>query len=345
MKKALIGAALAAIVLAPMSAFAASATLYGNFRYSIANVDVGASPTSTTLDGVNNASRLGVKGSAEKDGLTGFFNYQMGAVNDGSGAKDSTVDSGTALTSRFYFGGIKGGFGTVKYGRLSTAYKMAAVAGGFDPFYDTSAGNGHGGANYGLSGLTNSFTDNSLEYSSPSFNGVKLNAGFYIDNRDKDLVTDHGHGYGAGVSYSGNGITGGIQYLTSDGQNVAKATDVDDAIRFSARYKQKMFSVGGSYETISSTVPSADDAANIYINATYSPIEDLKIAVAYGNEDKSVADGDFDGDGYSAGVFYNILPKTQIYAMYSTVDADVDTQDRDTFALGVVHSFSLSTSK
>ncbi len=334
MKKTLVAVSLAALVLTPISALAADASLYGNFRYSIANVDSGT-PSVTTLDGVNNASRLGVKASAEKNGITGYIHYEMGAVNDGGGS---------GLTSRFYFAGMKGAFGNVKYGRLSTAYKMAAISGGFDPFYDTSAGNGHSGANYGLSGLTNGFTDNSLEYHSPSFGGVKLNAGFYIDG-DPDTTAGHGHGFGAGASWSGFGVTAGAQYLSSDGNNVASAAAVDDAIRLHARYAHKMFSVSGSYEIISATAANTDDANNMYIAATFKPIDDLKLALSYGDEDKSVAAGDFDGSGYSAGVFYTVLPKTDSYVLYSMVDADNAAMDRDVIALGFVHSFSLSGSK
>jgi len=153
------------------ASFAESNSVYGDFRYSYNNIDNGSS---STISGNNNASRIGFKGDiGEKKGLTAFYHLQVGANVDGAG---------DAFSQRFFFAGIKGGFGKLVYGRTSTPYKMAGLR--VDPFYDTAAGSGLGVSNFGLSPTTNGWTDNTIAYSSPNFGNVTLNASTYLDDSD-----------------------------------------------------------------------------------------------------------------------------------------------------------------
>lgn len=143
-------------ILASTNAYAHfSNTLYGNFRFSAALIN----RNSTGSDGLttnNSASRIGIKGSVGNSDLKAIYNLQTGAKNDASGS---------GFTSRFFFAGLKGYFGSVIFGRHSTPNKMSSLR--VDPFYDTSAGLGNGGDTYGLSSMTNGFTNNTLSYISP----------------------------------------------------------------------------------------------------------------------------------------------------------------------------------
>lgn len=143
MKKLILAATVAA-VLAP-AAVIADSKVYGNFRGSVVSTDTAAGSSQTQF--VNNASRVGVKGEyGTEGGLTGFYNLQLGAKNDTNG--------GSGTTQRFFFAGVKGGFGKVMVGRFSSPYKMAGLK--TDPFYDTSAGPLNSGSNHGYSNnLTN----------------------------------------------------------------------------------------------------------------------------------------------------------------------------------------------
>ncbi|MBL4679295.1 MAG: porin [Pseudomonadales bacterium] len=132
------------------NAFGSSNTFYADFRYSLNQLDVG----DRTTQGENNASRIGFKGHyGQSDSLTAFYHLQMGVNIDGGG---------DVLSDRFYYAGLKGNFGSIIYGRTSTAYKKTGLQ--MDPFYDSSAGAGFSGSNFGLSPLTNGWTDNSLVY-------------------------------------------------------------------------------------------------------------------------------------------------------------------------------------
>ncbi|CAN8141475.1 hypothetical protein THIOSC13_620039 [uncultured Thiomicrorhabdus sp.] len=113
----------------------------------------------------------------------------MGANQDGN-------DTGSAaLTSRFYFAGLQGSMGKLIYGRLSTPYKMTGVK--QDPFYDTSAGSGNGGSNFGYSSLINGFSDDSFAYYSPKMGGLTFNASYTMADTDGQEA-----GMGVGVEYA-----------------------------------------------------------------------------------------------------------------------------------------------
>ncbi len=189
MKKILLATAVAA-VLSPVAAVA-DTKLYGAIR---ASMFVSGEQGGADLGGmVNNNSRLGIKGSyGDEGGLTGFFNIQ--------GKLDTDTGGGTGFGSRFAMAGVKGGFGTVVVGRLSSPYKMAGLK--LDPFYDTSAGAKNGGSNYGLSSLTNGWLNNVVGYISPKIGGAfTVNAVAVLNEND----TPGGGGdnlFNPGVTYT-----------------------------------------------------------------------------------------------------------------------------------------------
>jgi predicted porin len=116
------------------------------------------------------------------------------------------------------------GFGKVAYGRMTNAYKFDGFK--LDPFYNLSHVGADGtfstgGASYGLSPATNGFTDNSLQYHTPAFAGITVNAGFYIDDSDED-----NNSTGIGATWKGKGFNVGLQYI----QNSNDASVNDDQV-------------------------------------------------------------------------------------------------------------------
>jgi len=343
----MIIAAAVASILAPATVLA-DTTLYGALRMSA----VSGERNGADFGGVvNNASRIGIKGSYGEDGgLTGFFHVQMGADTDGT-------TSGVGLTSRFAFAGVKGGFGKVVMGRLSSPYKMAGLK--VDPFYDTSAGTGHGGANFGLSSFTNGFLNNSIGYISPKLGGsVTINAVAFLDKDDETAMTAASDAiinaggtaaaaaaaaaavnaknmFNVGATYSANGITASVQHMTEV-----------EATRLAVGYKTGAFGVGLSYEDVQNA--NADTALNkdngtdhLYLSGTYKVAPKTTLAASYGTQGaENSATADI--DGYSLGVFHKVASKTTVSAIYSDVDTDTttgSTGDRSVFAIGLVQKF------
>ena len=312
-KKAMLFTAL----LLPVSAFAVSNTLYGDFRYSISNVD---DDTDSSLGAESNASRVGLKGSSDElDGITGFYHLQAGASIDTNG-------NGDAITQRFFFAGFKGDFGKVLFGRTSTPYKMAGLK--VDPFYDSSAGLSAGGASYGLSGLTNGWSDNTLAYSK-KIDAFKINASVYLDDS-----VENSNDFNFGVTYKKDGIKAGIQYIgVGDTGVIAKAGAGTRAIRLHGKYTMDMITIAGSLESID---PDAGDTQRyLYLSSTYKLNEKVKLAGSYGSVDD--VNDLVNGDSITLGAFYQLLKKTQVHGLVSSVSTDTDYT---TIALGVSHKFA-----
>ena len=324
MKKTIILCLLGCTYAAPAMAGPDTPTIYGNFRASANTGDLNAA--GNDLDIVNNASRLGIKGNVgiNESGLTGIYNLQMGVNWDGGGAE--------ALSKRFYFAGVKGKFGKVIIGRLSTPYKMAGVK--QDPFYDTSAGPANGGSNYGYSGLNNGFTDNSIAYYSPKIAGAFVaHALVSIDGNASD---DHDIGFG--VEYAKDGYKFGVAHENLGATPIIAANGgAKNATRAYGSAKFGDFGLNASFEQLNFN--AGGDGTFAHVNGTYKLNDKFKLSASYGIVDGAgTGSRNKAGDSVNAGVFYNILKKSQVSIMYTTVDYD-DNTSRKGVAVGFVQGF------
>ena len=335
MKKIAICAAITAICAAPMMA-SASADMYGHLRLSLNSIDADVGPTGTDgLTVADNTSLFGFKASSEGDGIKAFVHMQTGANADGGG---------TAFASRFYFGGLKGDFGTVAYGRMTNAYKMPGFK--MDPFYNhmsvvaspvaagANAGANQvsgGGATFGLSGASNGFTDNALQYTSNKIGDIKINVGLYIDDSNAD---DHGMGFGA--EYNKAGVKAGIQFASNDttAQTVPGIAADGDAMRLYGSYTSGPMTVAASYETVD--VSATLDVDYIFLVGKFKVSDKTRVAATIG----MVGDGGQEGTGITAGVFQSVAPKTELFASMSQVSADVTGQvEPSVMSVGAIHKF------
>lgn len=332
-KKVILITALAA-ALAPMAAMS-EADIYGQLRYSINSVDDDKDAATSTKDGLrgeDNVSLFGLKASTEGDGIKAFVHLQTGAKADGG--------SGNAFDQRFYFGGLSGGFGKVAYGRMTNAYKFPGFK--LDPFYNLShVGAGGtlaaGGATYGLSGATNGFTDNAVQYTSPSMGSLKVNVGLYIDDSNED-----DHGTNVGALYTAKNFNVGVQFASNDttATTVPNLVADGDAVRLHGGYKADKLFAGFSYENVDLdpvTNGGASDADYIYLVGKYNAAKETQLVLTVG----SVSDGAAEGSGFTGGVFQTVAPQTQLFALYSTASLDNVTngEDPSVLSLGAIHKF------
>ena len=330
MKKVIIAVLAVSLLLSPLTAMAGNTTLYGKMRYSFASVQ------DDTVDGLvaaDNTSLLGVKGSYGDD-MKAFFHLQTGAKADDN--------SGTALAQRFFFAGLKSKLGKIQYGRMTNAYKMPGFK--LDKFYNTAGVDAtgvvsYGGATYGLSGATNGFTDNALELTSPKIADlITVHGGLYVDDSNED---DHGFTYGAKLATGA--ITAGVVGATN-GDTVQALPGVaadQSAVRGYAKYQGKNYSLGASYENVENTATT--DVNYLYVIGSYKVSDQLEAIASYGNVD----DGAAKGDGFTGGLFYNIVPNTKVFALVSTASLDDSAshaEDNPTvYGIGFFHNFSMSS--
>ena len=331
-KKILLATAVAIACGAPVAAMA-GADIYGQFRFSVNSVDKDTAVTGID-DGImaeDNTSLFGLKAEAKGDSVTAFVHLQTGANADSEA-------NGVALSQRFYFGGLKGDFGSVAYGRMSTAYKMVGFK--MDPFYNLSH-IGHDGAydrqlaSYGLSNVNNGFTNDALQYTSPSMSGVTVNVGLYMDDSEND-----DHGTGVGVTYAKDGITAGVQLMSSDATaTIDRLNDDNDAVRVHAGYKAANWSAALSYETVDHT-QGTEDMSYTFLVGKYNVSKETELAMTVGMVDDDL-DGNTEGSSFTLGAFQTVAPKTQVYVSFSSASLDnaVDGTDPSVFSLGAIHKF------
>ena len=361
MKKIILTAAIAAICAAPAAAIAADNNLYGQMRYSFNSVDDKNGSKQDGLSGNDNVSLFGLKGSAGDDDLTAFYHLQTGAPTDNNG--------GQAFNQRFYFAGLKGAFGKAAYGRMTNSYKFDGFK--LDPYYNLSHVNAKGsfatgGASYGLSPATNGFTDNALQYTSPAFAGIKVNAGIYIDDSNED-----NHGTSVGASWAGKGFNVGLQYASNDKATTIPGISADgSAMRVHGGFKAKSWSVGLSYETVDEdkaeetavteetvtasggstivVIPGVAGSAATQGSTDYlylvgrfnvTPKTELVATVGSVDPEDGATNAGAKGTGYQLGVFQTVVPKTQVYVSYGAADLDNNDEDPSVISVGAIHKF------
>jgi predicted porin len=153
MKKNLIALAIASSFAAPMLAHA-DATVYGKVHLYYGTVtEKSGTPLVTTTDNwqlTSFASRVGVKGDHDLgDGLKATYKFEWEV--DPESANDPVA--GTGFQRRNMYGGLKGSWGEVRFGRHDTPLKLSQ--GKFDQFNDTFGDLKHAGDQDGENRLDN----------------------------------------------------------------------------------------------------------------------------------------------------------------------------------------------
>jgi len=322
MKKIVLCAAVSAICAAPMAAMA-EADFYGQLRVSLDSFDDDAG--NDGLQVTDNTSLFGLKATSEGDGVKAFIHVQTRAHADGGSP---------AFGERFYFGGLQGDFGKVAYGRMTNAYKFAGFA--MDPFYNhmsvnASAALNGGGATYGLSGASNGFTNNALQYTSNKMGDIKFNVGLYIDDSNAD---EHGMGFGA--EYNKGGIKAGVQMISEgDTTDTVPGVAADgSAMRIYGSYTSGPMTVAASFENVD--VSATADVDYMFFVGKYKMSDKTRLAATVG----MVGDGAAEGTGITAGVFQTVAPKTELFLSMSTVSLDTSgSAEPSVISVGAIHKF------
>jgi predicted porin len=247
MNKKILPFAVAGILAGAMGAAqAGGVTLYGKVLVSFDALDCdvgmftgggcnrGGTATTNGDDFLMNSrpgfGAVGVKGSEDLgNGLTAMFQLEYGT--------DPSEAAG--FTGRDQWLGMKGGFGALRFGAMSTNYKMSGAK--LDPMWRTSLDSRdavrlsglHAGAGENGQGRAT----NTVRYDSPSFSGAKVVANYTLDSG-----ADGNDGYGIGLHYSAGAIFASVDYITNDNGGD------DDAWKLGGKYTMGDAAFYGHYE-------------------------------------------------------------------------------------------------
>ena len=328
MKRNLLSLAIAAAVAVPSVAMA-DATIYGKINLSVQTseeVEAGVT-TEDNFQLQNHSSRIGFKGDAELDyGLTAIYQMEFEVAPD-----DGSADGDSPFKQRDIFVGLKGGFGTIKLGKMDTPLKKAQ--GKVDVFSDI--------VDMKLLIDGENRMSDSINYTSPKFAKMVTVSATVIPGEDSGTGADEDDGIADSVSAS---VVVGDKKYKKQPFYAALAYDSDvkdlDTIRAVAGYKWNDLTLGALYQTSEGAESgSTYDEDGFLVSAAYK-IEKFTLKGQYigSDQDAKWENGGQGGEAFTLGVDYKLGKKTKTYVYYGT--GENDAKDEYTYAgLGLEHKF------
>lgn len=338
--KLLAGAAAAAALIGSTAVLAAEldakGSIYGDLRYSLDYSEDNSGAAGPTYDFADNNSYWGVKASTTQGGITAFGAYERFLDMDANVLLDLVRQS---------YVGVQTNLGTVKYGQHATAYAEAGRK--LDPFYNTTvtgigglglggilgAGNSHGtSAVFNSDFVGSAYINNHLAYQSPSLAGLTVNAALFNDETGNE---NQDHNFGAGVEWSGMGLTAGAQFI-DENNGTWLATD-SEAMRVYGGYAATQFGAGVSYERFDNAA-GAIDSDYLMVSGWFGVLPGTRLAASYGQENETGAEG----NSIRLGVFHDVIQNFTIWAAALRYDeAEASNPDADVVTLGASYKFDL----
>ncbi|MDD2729771.1 porin [Malikia sp.] len=330
MKKSLI--AMAVLAAAGAASAQSSVQLYGIADVWVGAQKIGAAKAQTVVEsGGVDASRFGLKGSEDLGGgLKAIFTLEQG-FNLDTGAQ---ATAGQAF-SREASVGVAGNFGTVKLGKVWTAYDDVQNAS--NPVFD-SALTPSAGAFATTAAATGYLANpaNGIKYTSPSFAGVTGIVSYALDEN----TAGNAEVSALAVQYANGPLAAAVAYQNQQAVGFVNSIEFTN---LNASYNLGVVTLKGSYAQRDNNNGIKDKeyqlgvdyplASNLILSAGYASSE---------NKDKGVKQSDNSGLGLAAA--YLLSKRTTAYAgVRSTkldhVNAAIADVTTNVYAVGVKHAF------
>jgi predicted porin len=270
----------------------------------------------------SNSSRLGFSGEHDLgNGLSLIYRYETGvdltgqSGNDGNGGGPRTGEFFTATRDSFV--GIKGGFGTLQFGKNGGLNEWVYD---FNPFGDWVGDLGNIWGGTGLAGRIS----NQARYTTPDIGGFNVGVTYApeegSDNTDIFLVK---------ANFGWEGLKLGAAYM-SQGTGVDPVTlrdrDEHDAFAVTGSYNFGMFTVGAGFQN------ESDIPVGVQGSTLSDPDRDsftVGATAALGNGTLKAQFTDTSGDAnetdasqIAVGYDYNLGKNTVLYIAYASTDND-----------------------
>jgi predicted porin len=345
MKKSILAIAVAS--LAVSTAAMAESTVYGNVHLSLNQADNDIDGADNNLAVSSNTSSIGVKGSEDLgDGMKAIYQLEWEVVVGPGPTTDPDADfvDGNTATNAFkgrdQFVGLKGGFGTIKFGTMSSNYKQ--MGGKVDPLYRTPfEGRGFLATQSGLhggKGMNRGRETHTAQYTSPKFSGIQLVANTTFSGSNDETS-------GIGVRWSNKDILVYVDYITGQGTTAGQAgvqdcvapCETNDATKIGGKFDIAAFTIGAQYEM------SADRAGADYgfLAGTWNINSNNAVILTYGMQDVDEPAGvaSQDTTGVALAYNHNLSKMTNVYVGYGAKSSDVDKADESMLSFGIKKKF------
>jgi predicted porin len=373
MKQKLLITALGIALTGGMGYAAADTQLYGQLDMSIDSEDVDGGQDDVNMGA--NRSAVGIKGSEDLGAVDAIYQVEWQVdLDDADQARSSfnEDESGGGFVGRDQWLGLGGGFGKLRFGAISTAYKSPGSA--IDPMYRTRIQS----RNVGLQSTLHKGkgeegqgrATNTIRYDTPNWGGVSLTGTYTIDNDEDDdgsgvagdsAADENDNPYSVGAQFKNDMFLVFASYLTTD-----RGGD-DDATQLGFKFSTDMFALRGIYEFDGGLVADnigagadgstggngdgtgGDDGADLYSVGVDGMLGSAMVSLDYGHRDDNdgddgvanTADDLVEQDIWRLAAQYKFSQQTKVYVGWANVDYDTagGSVEDDIVTLGMRHNF------
>lgn len=333
MKKSLIALAVLAASGAAMAQ--SSVTVYGRLDASVGNIDklVGGSQTKLFSGGDTGLTtpRLGFMGKEDLGGgLSATFKLEQRINIDTGDLQAPSFKGETSL-------GLAGGFGALRFGRMTTSFDDARALSNKFNVFDSNGFTPTSAAFKTISATKTKNADYSsrangmVRYDSPSFGGVygSVSHAFEQTTGADDTVTSLLLGYKDG------GLNVALGY--QDEKTKQQYTQL------AASYDFGTFALSGGYSTrkADAVAGGKDNEYNLGVEVPFGAV---KVSAGFASSETKISGAKAsESSGFGLGARYALSKRTSLYGGYSKVTeenaAGVKGGDTKIFAVGVRHDF------
>ena len=296
----------------------AAPTVYGKVNVTVQNVSLDDG-SEDEIQVKSNASRLGVKGKTEiSEGLHAIYKAEY---------QTDVTEEEDVFSQRDIWGGLQGGFGTLRIGTMDTPLKKAQ--GKFDQFND-------------YLDMKKVFeaedrAPNQINYATPSFGGVTITAALTAGEGRDDSFDDDGNLVEEGEDNGLDGFSGSVVY--SAGPIFASAAfssdvekDNEEATRLTFVYNAGAFQVGALWQEFEEGDDEATDGFGISGAFKFGNSK-VKAQLNTGDDEKEGA------EQLNLGYDYKLAKSTKVFAFISAYENDSDNSAEDVFGVGFETKF------
>ncbi len=335
-----------------------SVTLYGRANVTVESQKVTGVPTTNAVQ--NNASRWGVRGSEDLGGgLQAFFQLESG-FNIDTGAATNNFGQGASgsLFNRESFAGVRGGFGQIRFGRITSPLYFASAD--YISMHNHDTGTSSDALfNFFATGVNN---NNSVAYKTPSFGGMDVEVAYsfaagFLPNNPAAFVEQPGSRNQNNLQVAFNGqwgivhVGGGYAQMKDKSglalpTPVAETKDTTAVIR--ALVELGAFTVGAYYERSKFDFGTTTRNRNNYRLSGMYALGNNEFHLNYGMADDFSGTTATGANQWTVGYNYNLSKRTKVYAFYTQLKDDSNSNfyvgagngaKFSSLAAGVRHNF------
>jgi predicted porin len=265
----------------------------------------------------SHTSAIGIKGSEDLgNGLKAIYKAEFQIEPD---QRNKTI------TDRDQWIGLKGGWGKVAFGTMSSNYKQ--MGGKIDPLYRTEAeGRGilnmqsglHGGA-----GINGGRMENTVQYTTPKMAGIEVVVNTTVSGSCQGAGDVPGQlscdeSIGAGIRWSNKSILLYADWFDpstnagEDREATPQVEGTDESVaKVGGKFSTKAFQVSAQYEMTEDQL----GGDYIFLNGLFNINANNIVTASWGQQDKI-------SDAFAVAYVHVLSKQTNVYAGYGSVSAD-----------------------